>query len=656
MEVSRAQASSPTLPREDPAAAGTASKRASVEMAKKGARLVSTPPQASTPGERTRTATPTKSLSPDYHSFTCSNRTFHVEKRWKLVRELGQGAYGIVVSAQDQISNETVAIKMVTRVFDKIILAKRALREITLLRHFAHHENITGVIDMDVISQDFNEMYGCCLTHSRPYLFLEPMEADLHQIIRSGQKLTNAHVQYFLYQILRGVKYIHSANVVHRDIKPGNLLVNADCELKICDFGLSRGFNARVDDNTTQMTEYVATRWYRAPEVMLSFKRYSFGIDVWSIGCVLGELVMGKPVFKGKDYVDQLNLIINTLGTPSDDTIRKIGSDKAREYVRNLPFKLPQSLPKLFPKTDNMGRDLIHKFLRFDPDERITVNEALAHPFLETYHDEADEPTCPHVFEKWQRIETLETLDDFRAEIYKEVEEFRKEVRMVYEEPAVEEPSVIVNVESPEEVQKGLPTVDGLPEEGGVPFPSTQGGAGIPPEPSPTFYRERARAVSDLPPNSAKAVDPYTVYARRSSIIGFSNLSPDSTLPPGARPVTRSPSTQTVPEAAEPAEEGDKSASYFIPARHRTISGSGESLRPALLRQLSTISIHDMVGNAPAPLPGVPMAALANEVADDFKQKAGHVTQADAPPSEMPLEFKMRTRSGRGAGGLLGPG
>jgi len=535
---------------------------------------------------------------------------------------------------------------MVTRVFDKIILAKRALREITLLRHFAHHENITGVIDMDVISQDFNEIY----------LFLEPMEADLHQIIRSGQKLTNAHVQYFLYQILRGVKYIHSANVVHRDIKPGNLLVNADCELKICDFGLSRGFNARTDENATQMTEYVATRWYRAPEVMLSFKRYSFGIDVWSIGCVLGELVMGKPVFKGKDYVDQLNLIINTLGTPPDETIKKIGSERARDYVRNLPFKLPQSLPKLFPKTDNMGRDLIHKFLRFDPDERITVNEALAHPFLETYHDEADEPTCPHVFNKWERIETLETLDEFRTEIYKEVEEFRKEVRLVFEEATAEEPSVVVNVESPEEQKKGLPTVDGLPEEGGVPFPSTQEGeSGLPPEPSPIVYRERSRAVSDLPPNSAKAVDPYTVYARRSSIIGFSNLSPEASRSPPGRPVVRSASTVTVADIVEGVEEADKSASYFIPARHRTISGSGESLRPALLRQLSTISIHDMGGNAPIPLPGVPMAALAHDVADEIKQKGDHATQADAPPSEMPLEFKTRTRSGQGRGGLLGP-
>lgn len=131
---------------------------------------------------------------------------------------------------------------------------------------------------------------------------MEPMEADLHQIVRSGQPLSNLHVQFFLYQLLRGMKYIHSANVIHRDLKPGNLLVNSDCELKICDFGLARGFKAvgEVPDEA-RLTEYVATRWYRAPEIMLSNRRYTTAIDVWSIGCILAELLGGKPVFKGKE-------------------------------------------------------------------------------------------------------------------------------------------------------------------------------------------------------------------------------------------------------------------------------------------------------------------------------------------------------------------
>ena len=153
------------------------------------------------------------------------------------------------------------------------------------------------------------------------------MEADLHAIIRSQQPLSDAHFQSFIYQTLCGLKYIHSANVLHRDLKPGNLLVNADCELKICDFGLARGYspggnntNARGAANQGFMTEYVATRWYRAPEIMLSFANYVSdradpravqrlirmqgpAIDVWSVGCILAELLAGKPIFKGREYV-----------------------------------------------------------------------------------------------------------------------------------------------------------------------------------------------------------------------------------------------------------------------------------------------------------------------------------------------------------------
>ncbi|KAF9557338.1 Pkinase-domain-containing protein [Agrocybe pediades] len=354
-----------------------------------------------------------------YHSIASSSfqKIFHLEKRWKLVRELGSGAYGVVISAVDEISGETVAIKLVTRVFEKIQFAKRALREITLLRHFSNHANITGLIDVDAISPDFTEIY----------IFMEPMEADLHQIIRSGQVLTNEHVQYFTYQILRGMKYIHSAGVIHRDLKPGNLLVNADCELKICDFGLSRGYDTSPDEMASHLTEYVATRWYRAPEIMLAYRRYDTAIDVWSIGCILAELLMGVPIFKGKDYVDQLNKIFAVLGTPDVDVIRKIGSPKAQAYVRSLPIKKVVPFRKLMPKADAQALDLLEHMLCFDPSARVTVPLALEHKWLSTYHDPTDEPDCPEKFDKWRDIEKLETLQEFRDALWKEIESYRKE-------------------------------------------------------------------------------------------------------------------------------------------------------------------------------------------------------------------------------------
>jgi mitogen-activated protein kinase 1/3 len=125
------------------------------------------------------------------------------------------------------------------------------------------------------------------------------METDMHRVIRT-QDLSDDHCQYFIYQTLRALKAMHSANVLHRDLKPSNLLLNANCDLKVCDFGLARSANS-TEDNSGFMTEYVATRWYRAPEIMLTFQEYTKAIDVWSVGCILAEMLSGKPLFPGKD-------------------------------------------------------------------------------------------------------------------------------------------------------------------------------------------------------------------------------------------------------------------------------------------------------------------------------------------------------------------
>ncbi|KAM5433171.1 mitogen-activated serine/threonine-protein kinase [Microsporum ferrugineum] len=355
--------------------------------------------------------------------FKVFNQDFIVDERYNVTKELGQGAYGIVCAASNVQSNEGVAIKKVTNVFSKRILAKRALREIKLLQHFRGHCNtdelqITCLYDMDIPRPDnFNEVY----------LYEELMECDLAAIIRSGQPLTDAHFQSFIYQILCGLKYIHSANVLHRDLKPGNLLVNADCELKICDFGLARGFSIDPDENAGYMTEYVATRWYRAPEIMLSFPSYTKAIDVWSVGCILAELLGGRPFFKGRDYVDQLNQILHYLGTPSEETLCRIGSPRAQEYVRNLPHMHKQPFARLFPNANPDALDLLDRMLAFDPSSRISVEEALEHRYLHIWHDASDEPNCPTPFDF--HFEVVDDVQEMRRMILNEVQRFRDHVR-----------------------------------------------------------------------------------------------------------------------------------------------------------------------------------------------------------------------------------
>lgn len=276
---------------------------------------------------------------------------------------------------------------------------------------------------MDIIFDahgDFHEVY----------CYEELMEADLHAIIRSGQPLSDAHFQSFLYQTLCGLKYIHSANVLHRDLKPGNLLVNADCELKICDFGLARGLKAATGASAQQggfMTEYVATRWYRAPEIMLSFANYSTAIDVWSIGCILAELLGGKPIFKGRDYVDQLNQILHYLGTPSEDTLRRVGSPRAQDYIRSLPIRPRIPFGTIYPHANPHAIDLLTKMLAFDPAKRISCEEALAHPYLSVWHDPLDEPSCNSAFDF--SFEDEDSIEGMKRLIVDEVNSFRGLVR-----------------------------------------------------------------------------------------------------------------------------------------------------------------------------------------------------------------------------------
>ena len=166
----------------------------------------------------------------------------------------------------------------------------RTLREMKLLRYF-NHENIISILDIQK-PRNFESFFEV-------YLIQELMETDMHRVIRT-QELSDDHCQYFIYQTLRALKAMHSANVLHRDLKPSNLLLNANCDLKVCDFGLARSA-ASTEDNQGFMTEYVATRWYRAPEIMLTFKEYTKAIDVWSVGCILAEMLSGKPLFPGKD-------------------------------------------------------------------------------------------------------------------------------------------------------------------------------------------------------------------------------------------------------------------------------------------------------------------------------------------------------------------
>uniref|UniRef100_A0A4W4H2W0 Mitogen-activated protein kinase n=1 Tax=Electrophorus electricus TaxID=8005 RepID=A0A4W4H2W0_ELEEL len=317
---------------------------------------------------------------------------FEVGEEYDIIETIGTGAYGVVSSARRRDNGQQVAIKKIPNAFEVVTNAKRTLRELKILKHFKH-DNIIAIKDI----------LQPAVPHSAfksVYVVLDLMESDLHQIIHSRQPLTPEHTRYFLYQLLRGLKYIHSANVIHRDLKPSNLLVNENCELKIGDFGMARGLSAaHADESRSFMTEYVATRWYRAPELMLSLHHYSLAIDIWSVGCIFAEMLGRKQLFPGKHYVHQLQLILSVLGTPPETIVRAIGAERVRSFVQSLPSKAPVPLSRLYPHAEPAALDLLGAMLRFDPRERISVCEALEHPYLAKYHDSDDEPVCVPAFD-----------------------------------------------------------------------------------------------------------------------------------------------------------------------------------------------------------------------------------------------------------------
>ncbi|KAL5163562.1 Mitogen-activated protein kinase 16 [Glycine soja] len=351
--------------------------------------------------------------------------------RYKIEEVIGKGSYGVVCSAYDTHTGEKVAIKKINDIFEHVSDATRILREIKLLR-LLHHPDIVEIkhILLPPSRREFKDIY----------VVFELMESDLHQVIKANDDLTPEHYQFFLYQLLRGLKYIHTANVFHRDLKPKNILANADCKLKICDFGLAR---VAFNDTPTAIfwTDYVATRWYRAPELCGSFfSKYTPAIDIWSIGCIFAELLTGKPLFPGKNVVHQLDLMTDFLGTPSPEAIARVRNEKARRYLCCMRKKKPVPFSQKFPNVDPLALRVLERMLAFEPKDRPTAEEALAYPYFKGLAKVEREPSAQPVTKMEFEFERRRiTKEDVRELIYREILEYHP--KMLKEHLEGEEPT-----------------------------------------------------------------------------------------------------------------------------------------------------------------------------------------------------------------------
>ena len=412
--------------------------------------------------------------------------------KYEPTQVLGQGSYGKVIAAIDKTTKKKVAIKKVNELFEDIVDSKRVLREITLLR-FMKNQFIVELLD---IEYDRNNKNFDCI-----YLIFECLPSDLKKLIKSSTFLTMDDVRMYVYHILCGLKYIHSCAVLHRDLKPGNILLDKNYQIKICDFGLARCVNRDTDDeiveqvpeqkqidtsklskhsdflnkytgggndkkeekaedkkdDTTKskdssastksgkgrgpppklkflknqkkeqiLSVHVVSRWYRAPELILIETNYTSSIDVWSVGCIFGELMMmikenaktfmdRTPLFPGQscfplsppgskkvkvnefgfpnEKADQLNIIFDVIGSPDEESMGFVSDPNAVLYLKSLSQKKKNKInfKAKFPGSSEESLDLLQKMLIFDPKKRITVQQSLEHPFFKSIRDPSKE-------------------------------------------------------------------------------------------------------------------------------------------------------------------------------------------------------------------------------------------------------------------------
>jgi len=354
----------------------------------------------------------------------------HLLKRFDVVRLLGKGAYGIVWKVKEKETGRIFALKKCFDAFQNSTDAQRTFREIIFLQELNGHENIVRL--MHVLKAESSQDL---------YVMFDFMESDLQRAI-AANLLQPIHVEYVTYQILKALKYVHSGGVLHRDLKPANVLLNSNCHVRLCDFGLARTAlpievqatgrrnSAAADEALPLLTDYVATRWYRAPELLLGSTLYSEGVDMWSVGCILGEMVSGKPILRGRSTMDQLEKVVELTGKPSEQDLRPITttSQYARTMLENLGNvrQMPSSGVLFLLKLPAQAKTLTLNLLKFNPERRPSAETALQDVFLEKFYLQEAEPLCDKMIRMPISDITKLKASDYRDQIHAMIVQRRK--------------------------------------------------------------------------------------------------------------------------------------------------------------------------------------------------------------------------------------
>lgn len=341
----------------------------------------------------------------------------HIYKKFEILQKLGQGAYGIVWKAIDRKTKQVVALKKVFDAFHNATDAQRTFREVMILQELNGHENIVKLLN--VIKAENNKDI---------YLVFDYMETDLHAVIRANI-LEEIHKVFITYQILKSLKYLHTGEIIHRDLKPSNVLIDSNCFIKLADFGLARSIASEGPEGDPNMTEYVATRWYRAPEIVLGSNKYSKAVDVWSVGCVLGEQMVGKAIFPGKSTIGQIELILELIGKPKTEDVDSLDSESAWNVLNSQNIKQKHTFSSLFKGASKHCIDFQKRTLEFNPKKRITIEEAQKHPFVEQFHNPEEETCCEKIIVIPISDTVKLSIKEYQHALYSDIIKKKKEQR-----------------------------------------------------------------------------------------------------------------------------------------------------------------------------------------------------------------------------------
>ena len=286
-----------------------------------------------------------------------------IVERYQKLEKIGEGTYGVVYKARDRTTGDIVALKKIRLEAEDEGVPSTAIREISLLKAL-RHPNVVALKDIEHDESKLN-------------LIFEYLDHDLKKYMNAyGAPLPQPTVKSYLYQIISALAYCHTHRVLHRDLKPQNLLIDMQGSVRLADFGLARAFGLPIKTYTHE----VVTLWYRAPEILLGARQYSVPVDMWSVGCIFAEMAQKRPLFLGDSEIDQLFKIFRVLGTPNDQVFPGVTS--LPDFKSTFPKWKPTGLARLVPNIDEVGLDLLSKMVCYDPAQRISAKAALNHPYF----------------------------------------------------------------------------------------------------------------------------------------------------------------------------------------------------------------------------------------------------------------------------------